>query len=289
MINKTNRRVSFKTYGRNNKSIDDMKIKAYLENDDEMGSEIRQSTSDSQRRPKGRFMRKGSPIPRGIGGGKLIQHPSGWYMVTIMYGGKYPKDTLLRLLVEALSPTTFNAQFYRIDKDTNAAHFYVDDFDVAEKIFRQDKKIEMPDGFRMIIRVRGSVPQTRIDENLKERMKLAMVKRYNAQTKAMDLTKFHSDPDFNDIFCALARPQIMTAVIDIIAENIPDLEALNLNDNKLNFIDHLKIMSKKLPCLKILYLGNNKVRSQMWQLSSDDNKIYKFHLSDIYQELIRRL
>lgn len=237
-----------------------MKIKAYLENDDEMGSEVRQASFDGQRRAKGRFPRKGSPIPRGMGGGgKLIQHPAGWYMVTITQGGKYDRDTLLRLLMSAVSPTTFNAQFYRIDKDTNAAVFYLDDFDTAEKILRQDKKIELPDGFKMIIRVRGSVPTVRVDESLKERMKLAMVKRYSAQTKAMDLTKFHGDPDFTDIFCALARPQVMTTVIDIIAENIPDLEALNLNDNKLGLLDHLKMLTTKLPNLKILYLGNNKV------------------------------
>lgn len=239
-----------------------MKIRAYLENDEEMGSEFRQSTSDGMRKPKGRFMRKGSPIPRGMGGGgKLIQHPAGWYMVSITQGGKYDRDTLLRLLMSAVAPTTFNAQFYRVDKDTNAVHFYLDDFDVAEQILRQDKKIELPDGFKMIIRCRGSVPQVRVDENLKERMKMAMVKRYNAQTKAMDLTRFHSDPDFNDIFCALARPQVMTTVIDIIAENIPDLEALNLNDNKLGLLDHLRVLSTKLPNLKILYLGNNKVRN----------------------------
>lgn len=237
-----------------------MKIKAYLENDDEMGSEFRQSTSEGYRKPKGRFIRKGSPIPRGLGGGgKLIQHPAGWYMVSITQGGKYDRDTLLRLLMSALAPTTFNAQFYKIDKDTNAVHFYLDDFEIAEQILRQDKKIELPDGFKMMIRVRGSVPLVRVDETLKERMKMAMVKRYNAQTKAMDLTKFHSDPDLNDIFCALARPQLMTTIIDIIAENIPDLEALNLNDNKLGLIDHLRILSTKLPHLKILYLGNNKV------------------------------
>lgn len=62
-----------------------------------------------------------------------------------------------------------------------------------------------------------------------------------------------------DIFCALFRPVIMLAAIDIIAENIPDLEALNLNDNKLHGIEHLKILSTKLKNLKILYMGDNRV------------------------------
>lgn len=251
--------MSFKTSGRLNKSIDDMKIKAYLENDETMGAEIASSSSFDSSKGRRPF-RKGSPIPRGVGGGfKLIQHPTGWYMITIFKGGKYEKDTLLRLLMSALAPTTFNAQFYAVDNMTQNVSFYVDDFDVAEKILRQDKKIQLPDGFQISIRARGSVPQVKIDATLKEKMKMAMVKRYNAQTKAMDLTKFHGDPDFTDVFCALSRPQIMTAAIDIIAENIPDLEALNLNDNRLGMLDHLRILSTKLPKLKILYLGNNKV------------------------------
>lgn len=52
---------------------------------------------------------------------------------------------------------------------------------------------------------------------------------------------------------------IMLAAIDIIAENIPDLEALNLNDNKLHGIEHLKVLCTKFKNLKILYLGDNRV------------------------------
>lgn len=54
---------------------------------------------------------------------------------------------------------------------------------------------------------------------------------------------------------------IMLAAIDIIAENIPDLEALNLNDNKLHGIEHLCILSNKFKNLKILYMGDNRVNS----------------------------
>lgn len=52
----------------------------------------------------------------------------------------------------------------------------------------------------------------------------------------------------------------MMAAFDVIKENIPDLEALNLNDNKLHMLDHFKLLDKKAPNLKILYMANNKVR-----------------------------
>lgn len=52
----------------------------------------------------------------------------------------------------------------------------------------------------------------------------------------------------------------MLEVISIIAENIPDLEALNLNNNKLYSLEHMKTLGSTLKNLKILYMGDNKVR-----------------------------
>lgn len=244
-----------------------MKVKAFLEDEDM----IQPGESSGHARLSGEFSRgrgganlrnrrKGSPIPRHVGGGgRLLQNPNGWYMVSIQHGAKYNKDLVLKLIINAVAPTTFSASYYRVENETNAATFYVDEHDVAEKIMRLDRKLEMPDGFKMGIRVRGSVPQTKIDESLKLRMKNAMGKRFNASTNALDLSKFHADSELTDVFCALFRPPIMLAAIDIIAENIPTLEALNLNENKLNMLDHLKVISNKLPHIKILYLGNNRV------------------------------
>lgn len=66
--------------------------------------------------------------------------------------------------------------------------------------------------------------------------------------------------DLVDIFCALFRPVIMLEAISIISENIPDIEALNLNDNKLHSLEHLKALGNSFKNLKILYMGDNRVR-----------------------------
>lgn len=263
------RRVSFKNTVRNYRAVNDTKLKAFLE-DEDMAGELTQGGGEGSQRLSGEYRRgggtnfrrgrKGSPIPRHVGGARLVQSPAGWYQVTIQHGAKYDKDMIFKLLLQAVSPSVFIPTYYKADNETQTAVFFVDEYEVADKINKLDRKLELPDGFKMMLRVRGSMPQTRIDETLKERMKLAMAKRYNAATNALDLSKFHADSDLTDIFCALFRPPIMTAAIDIIAENIPNLEALNLNDNKLNMLDHLKVIPQKLKNLKILYLGNNKVR-----------------------------
>lgn len=144
--------------------------------------------------------------------------------------------------------------------EDTAVSFYIEDFQAAEALQKVDRTIGLPDGRKMIVIVRNSSPQFLVNEQLKERMKLAMQKRYNPATRALNLEKFHTDPDLSDIFCALFRPQIMLAAFDVIKDNIPDLEALNLNDNKLHMLDHFKQLALKVPKLKVLYMANNKVR-----------------------------
>lgn len=164
----------------------------------------------------------------------------------------------MKELQTLVAPDSLIPHYVKVE--SSALCFYVDDIKIAQTLLNGDRRISLPDGFKMMIRVRNSIPQVQIDANLKEKMKLAMAKRYTATTKALDLTKFHTDVDLKDIFCALFRPTIMLAAIDIIAENIPDLEALDLSDNKIHLLDHLKCLANKLPCLKILHMANNKVR-----------------------------
>lgn len=264
------RRVSFKPFsgGRNKGGvkITDMQIRAHLEDDDRMGYAVGGEGFDGERRTfkkgfKGR--RRGSPVPRGhMSSGvvfrkKLVPSSTGWFEVKIPYGHKYEKEFILRSLVQAIAPLIFIPQYWKVE-DT-AVSFFIEDFPAAEALQKVDRTIDLPDGRKMIVIVRNSNPQFQVNAQLKERMKLAMVKRYNPVTKALNLEKFHTDPDLSDIFCALFRPQIMLAAFDVIKDNIPDLEALNLNDNKLHMVDHFKVLAQKMPNLKILYLANNKI------------------------------
>lgn len=147
--------------------------------------------------------------------------------------------------------------------ESSALCFYVNDVKIAQTLLNANRLITLPDGYKMIIHVRNSMPLLLIDDNIIEKMKRAMEKRYTAATKALDLTKFQEDVEFKDIYCALLRPSVMSAVIDIIAENIPDLEALDLSDNKIRFLDHLRLLATKVPCLKILHMANNKVSREI--------------------------
>lgn len=137
--------------------------------------------------------------------------------------------------------------------------FFTDDFEVAERIQQLGRHAQLPDGFRLMPRVRSGIPLVTIDDEMKAKLKLVMSKRYNEQTKALDLSRFHTDADLKPIFCPLFRVGVMAVALDIISEYIPNLEAINLNDNQMSTMEAFKGADKRLPHLKILYLGDNKV------------------------------
>lgn len=262
------RRVSFKPSRLNNKQQRnrdwESTIRLHLEDEDiDMGGtssgpgHIRYISNKGRGRKGGG--RVSSPAPKGAGGRrKLFEGPTNWYKVTLPYGNKYDRDYIMKTLQNHIAPLPLVPYSWRVAG--NVSSFFVDDFKVAERLHSADRTITCPDGFKMIIRVHHGLPQVEINAQLKECMKTVMSKRYNPSTKALDLTKFHAAPELGDFFCALFKPVLMLAAIDIIAENIPELEALNLHDNRIQMLEHLKDLKKKLPNLKVLHMGNNKLR-----------------------------
>lgn len=130
---------------------------------------------------------------------------------------------------------------------------------MAKILANVDRTIEMPNGFKLIVKVRNGTPPVKLDANTRERMKLVIAKRYNPLTKALDLTQFHLDVDLRDIYCGLSRMPIFDAATNIITENIPELEALNVDGNKIHTLELFRKLLAKLPNLTILYMANNKV------------------------------
>lgn len=193
------RRVSFKSGSYKGKS----KFRSWndasqllLDGDIDMGASGGYPIRKGFRNQRGRLS---SPAPR-TAKRKFIPGPLPWYQIVIPYGAKHDKDVILRSLLGFISPEVFIPHYYKINGNT--AVFYVDDVKIAEKLYEADRKIVMSDGFKLLILVRNSVPNVNIDADMKEKMKLVMAKRYNAATKALDLTKFHADPgkyNFNTV------------------------------------------------------------------------------------------
>lgn len=192
------------------------------------------------------------------------------------YGDKYEKSFLQKLFLDNLNPlpfipiqvkaVLFNLRIWLIFlylQWTTIGHnvvFFVEGYKVAEKILSLDRQLQLPDGFKLFVRVQPGSPNVDVTPAMKEKMKLAMGKRYDSNMKSLNLSAFHTDPDLQDMFCALFKPIVFIAVLDIIVENIPQLEALNLDDNKICILSFMKKIVKSLPNLSVLHMRGNKVR-----------------------------
>ncbi|XP_051167579.1 nuclear RNA export factor 1-like [Leptopilina boulardi] len=240
----------------------------------------RNNFNTSASRARGR----NSPLPPRMSN-KYVVRPAqlnigeaSWYKVVILYGFKYPKEFVLNTLMSHLAPDTFVPIMYKITE--KEAYFFVDNVNIATKLQRIDNQISTNDGFKLKIRVKPGIPTFEINDAFKERLKQAMNKRYSQETNALDLSKFHLDPELaDDYFCALYKIPILITVLDIVATHIPNLEALNLDGNKLHIIDRLGVLKTKLEKLKILYIGDNKIR-EMSQLDAiKDLKLEELRLA----------
>ncbi|KAG5670967.1 hypothetical protein PVAND_001195 [Polypedilum vanderplanki] len=149
------------------------------------------------------------------------------------------------------STLTTNSNHNLFRRNENFKNFQSKARDLANNI-KKRRLLNLPN----IISHTSSI---KVTEEEKEKMKNAMVNRYNFQTKALDLTNFGKNDDLIDFKCELFRQPYLCAAIDIIVNYIPDLEALNLNENNLNLIGRLGSFTNKLPNLKILYLAKNNI------------------------------
>jgi nuclear RNA export factor len=157
-----------------------------------------------------------------------------------------------------VAPTPFVPLRYEV-RGTHSS-FFVDDFLVAEKLASVSKRITTCRGFKLMVKVKPGLPRMVIDYTVKEKVKAVMAKRYNAGLKALDLTNFYKDGDLTDIAVALFRPSLMLVALKIIEENFADVAGLDLCDNKLYSLDNLRELSIKLPQLKVLKIGRNRIQ-----------------------------
>ncbi len=58
----------------------------------------------------------------------------------------------------------------------------------------------------------------------------------------------------------LNRQNMLLAVFQIIAENVPNLRGLNLSNNNIFSTEHFSMLKRHAPDLEMLDLSNNKVR-----------------------------
>ncbi|KAI4502744.1 hypothetical protein M0802_001788 [Mischocyttarus mexicanus] len=186
------------------------------------------------------------------------------YEISISDVAEYTKDCILQSLRSIISVPFVPIMYKTIGRDVI---FCVDNIKVGAALNNCNGKI-MTSGYKLKVNMKIINPQCKINDALKERIKKAMVKRYDKKTNTLDLSQFSYDPDLvTDYFCPLTISIIMRTVLNIIGEHLPMVETLNLGGNNLKKIEKLNLLHIKFPKLKTLYLENNKI-SEITQLNT---------------------
>ena len=214
---------------------------------------------------RGRFGR-GAAIRRGLG---LSTEGSGsWHKVCLHNASRYPKEEVLTCLVNALpavAPLGFS-------KHGMNYVFHVETRQQASALAALDKQIVLSDGTSLGIRTEPSAPpQMSINDEAIEKIKLVMSGRYTPSTKALDLKSFHADRSFlgESVYAPLYRGALMKKVVGIIGENIPEVEAIDLSENRLPTLDAFGGIVSKAPNIHTVYLAKNRVTINSYEFSSN--------------------
>ncbi|XP_056664757.1 nuclear RNA export factor 1-like [Monodelphis domestica] len=204
-------------------------------------------------------------LDRGVALSNQIPLSKQWFKVTISNGRNYDKTWLLSTLRGkcnvALNPVDFHY-------DDKKALFFVEDPHIASALKAADHNIVDGDNRRISIVVNTSSPPYSVQNELKpeqlEQLKIVMSKRYDNAKKTLSLKGLRSEPDLmiQCIDIVLNRKNYMTALVQIIGENIPELLSLNLSNNRIYKLDDFADIVHKAPNLRSLNLSCNELKSE---------------------------
>lgn len=251
----------------------------FEEGDEDMGGNPRNSDSNNRyqsgrsRAPRGALRgQRGGKRGRGGRGGHVYIAPGllnqrggrnlmgkSWHKVTIHNGTKYQKNELLSSLLSSSTAPFKPIAFSKLGPNFV---FYVETKESALALRAVDRKLVMPDGANLGLKVESSSPpQMNMSDEVLEKIKIVMSSRYTPATKALDLKQFHADNAFlgEDVYAPLNRSTVLNNIIKIIGDNIPEIEAVDLSDNRIPTLDHFSTLATRAPNVKLLYLNDNRI------------------------------
>ncbi|XP_078516663.1 nuclear RNA export factor 1-like [Lissotriton helveticus] len=211
-------------------------------------------------------VRQASPPHDPRGGDRSIQNSR--FRIMIPQGRRFEKNWILSSIQSACS-VPFNPLQFHFNR--MRAVFFVQGEQVASALQQVSGSITDPDGNKLALLVDPYKPPRRILKQFREllaedivHLKLCMSRRYDGALQALDLKDLCNDTELltQGVVVGLFRTDHMRAVLRIIKENIPELLALDLSNNKLHHLEVLEELPQKAPLLKRLNLSGNVLKTE---------------------------
>lgn len=185
-----------------------------------------------------------------------------WHKVMVQSETALEKSFLLSNLGNSIEVEFQPLGYHKID---GKACFYLEaNESAASAILGLNNRVQGPDGTCLKIQVaKCAEPDLILNSDQLQVLREVMASRFRPDQCLLDLTDLHHDPTLlaKDILVPLASPPLMQQVLRQIRENIPQLRALNLSNNKLRVrsLKFLQSLTSTVTNLSALNLEFNKI------------------------------
>lgn len=216
----------------------------------------------------GRSFAAGAAAAAAAAAASVMDGTGEWHKVVLANAAaRLSKEAVLRALTASL-PGLAPICFTKLGMNFV---FHVESRAQALQLADLDAMINVPDAsadggtvvaVALSIRVEPSPPpQMTLTDEVMFKIKTVMSSRYTPATRALDLRSFHSDPGFlgEPIYAPLYRGALLKKVAEVVRENIPEVEAVDISENRIPNFDGLQHLATCAPNIKILYMSRNRV------------------------------
>ncbi|CAL4084853.1 unnamed protein product, partial [Meganyctiphanes norvegica] len=186
----------------------------------------------------------------------------GWNSIKVSGGATMEKNFLLSSIGNYVETEFQPLGYHKIG--TSCCFYLEGNGEAADAIEGLDKRLTGPDGeILKILVTKCDAPDLVLNTDQLQILKEVMARRYDTNTSLLDLSDFHHDTELvtKNILASLKSTAIIKQVLRIIRENVPDLKALNLSNNKLHtiHIKPLQALQNDKSLLAAINLENNNI------------------------------
>ncbi|KAF4526850.1 hypothetical protein B566_EDAN015655 [Ephemera danica] len=178
-----------------------------------------------------------------------------WHKFAFLDCAKLSKEFLLRLLLNSLQCVDFLPFKFHVKKE-HCVFYARDCLPAIDQLIRMNLQLQNPQSNEpIILQVEFLTPDSVTSVQPNPLVSKSVIKRYDSTTSSMDLSSFHKNPDFEDIFFyALSVPKLLN---DVTTMCLRSIMSLNLSNNALECVDtaHLNSFTE----LRKLNLSNNEL------------------------------
>lgn len=227
-----------------------------------------------------------------------------WSRITIINGKLLGHQVLLNELSN-YAKDDLNPVLFKYTENDNA-EFLIESSDVAQALQSASRRISAPNGKKLVISMsKVRAPVVSLQATDINALKKLLDRRYDPLNNAMDLSSVGDDAVLKQEhgnFLPLSRNNVMLTISTLIGQACPNLNSVDISQNKLRFLDFVTNLALRCPQVTRLDLSQNYIENileleKLWpwkssvvDLNLELNPLCKrFRDSSAYITAVRRL